>query len=122
MARLLCPLAVLAVACIADNVEINLSADTEAPEESNTGYTFLTLGDWGGAALGGQYNENVYAVANQMATTAASTDAKFIINTGDNFYWCGIQNASDPQIATDFELPYASDSLQITWYSILGNQ
>ena len=44
------------------------------------------------------------------------------VNTGDNFYWCGIQNATDPQIHSDFELPYADPSLaSLQWYSILGN-
>ncbi len=61
-------------------------------------YTFLGIGDWGGAYLS-KYNEpnmpyykkNVDSVAAQMDIVAKATDAKFIINTGDNFYWCGIQ-------------------------------
>ena len=27
---------------------------------------------------------------------------QFIIGTGDNFYWCGLQNTSDYQIAADW--------------------
>lgn len=54
-------------------------------------YSFVTLGDWGGAALGGQDYDNVYAVANQMAASASQLQSQFIINTGDNFYWCGIK-------------------------------
>ena len=40
---------------------------------------------------------------------------RFVINTGDNFYWCGIQNSTDFQLAVDFEEPYADASLQIPW-------
>jgi len=54
-------------------------------------YSFLAVGDWGGAALGGHYITNVDAVAKQMADTATANNAKFVVNTGDNFYWCGIQ-------------------------------
>eukprot|EP00606_Chrysophyceae_sp_TOSAG23-5_P001134 GSChrysophyteH2.ASY1.ANO1.423.1 assembled CDS len=85
-------------------------------------FNWMTLGDWGGASISAQDKQNVYAVATQMATTASASDPAFIVNTGDNFYWCGIQNATDPQIAIDFELPYAAPSLQdLQWYSILGN-
>ena len=58
---------------------------------TNASYSFLGLGDWGGAQLGGQIYDNVIAVAQQMAATATSVNAQFVINTGDNFYWCGIQ-------------------------------
>ena len=78
-------------------------------------------GDWGGAALGEQDKHNVYAVSLEMAKTALSHNAQFIINTGDNFYWCGIQNTSDYQIDVDFVQPYREASLQIPWYSALGN-
>jgi tartrate-resistant acid phosphatase type 5 len=84
-------------------------------------YSFSTIGDWGGAQISEQDSTNVYAVANAMATTASVKHTKFIINTGDNFYWCGIQNTSDPQISTDFELPYRGALMDLTWYSALGN-
>lgn len=84
-------------------------------------YTFLSVGDWGGAAVSPEYSNNVYDVAAQMAQQASDSNAKFVINTGDNFYWCGIQNTSDYQISVDFEEPYADASLQIPWYGSLGN-
>ena len=50
-------------------------------------YSFLTLGDWGGAALGDpQYSVNVKNVATQLATTSTAVSAQFIVNTGDSFY------------------------------------
>ena len=73
-----------------------------------------------GAAIDSQDYKNVYAVAKQMNITASTVDAKFIINTGDNFYWCGIQNTSDFQIQKDFLEPYNYSSLQLKWYSSLG--
>jgi hypothetical protein len=83
-------------------------------------YAFLSVGDWGGAQISAQDSANVYAVAAQMATTSVSSAANFIIGTGDNFYWCGIQNTTDPQIAVDFEKPYADAALQLPWYHALG--
>jgi hypothetical protein len=55
-------------------------------------FSFLTLGDWGGAALeGGHYTKNVYDVAKQLGVSAENLKPKFIINTGDNIYWCGVK-------------------------------
>jgi tartrate-resistant acid phosphatase type 5 len=85
------------------------------------GVSFLTLGDWGGAALDAGAAANQNGVAAQMATTAAATNAQFVLNTGDNFYWCGIQNTSDYQVSVDFVDVYSQESLQVPWYGILGN-
>ncbi|CAK0865456.1 unnamed protein product [Prorocentrum cordatum] len=90
------------------------------------GYTFITLGDWGGALPGAYqpstpYAQNVKRVATQMAKTAESSEVKFIVNTGDNFYWCGIENTSDFQVQKDWVEPYSASPLQIPWYSVLGN-
>lgn len=84
-------------------------------------YAFLSIGDWGGAQLGEQDSTNVYTVAAQMGLTAVASDAQFIIGTGDNFYWCGIQNTTDPQISVDFEKPYSNANLAgLKWYHALG--
>jgi len=88
------------------------------------GLSFLTLGDWGGAALeedSKPYHQNVIDVAKAMDKSATQTNAKFIVNTGDNFYWCGIQNITDMQVAKDWLEPYAAASLQVPWYGVLGN-
>merc|ERR550537_2133709 len=89
-----------------------------------SGVSFLTVGDWGGAALdepSKPYDQNVKDVASQMAKTAKEKGIKFVVNTGDNFYWCGIQNTSDFQVATDWVNTYADPSLQVPWYGVLGN-
>jgi hypothetical protein len=82
-------------------------------------YSFLSVGDWGGAFVGNE--ANVYAVAAEMNNTAIALGAQFIIGTGDNFYWCGIQNTSDPQINIDYVQPYSPQALQVPWYHTLGN-
>lgn len=56
-----------------------------------------------------------------MANIAKASNPSFIINTGDNFYWCGIQNTSDFQVTTDWVDPYSDSSLQVPWYGVLGN-
>lgn len=89
-----------------------------------SGYSFITLGDWGGAALEESFytsKTNVYDVAKAMANTASQHNAQFVVNTGDNFYWCGIQNTSDYQVQVDFLEPYNAPSLNVPWYSSLGN-
>eukprot|EP00747_Dinoflagellata_sp_TGD_P193379 gnl/TRDRNA2_/TRDRNA2_59459_c0_seq1.p1 gnl/TRDRNA2_/TRDRNA2_59459_c0~~gnl/TRDRNA2_/TRDRNA2_59459_c0_seq1.p1 ORF type:complete len:434 (-),score=71.37 gnl/TRDRNA2_/TRDRNA2_59459_c0_seq1:172-1473(-) len=83
--------------------------------------SFITLGDWGGAALGGYHEQDQKVVAKAMTKTAQDAGIKFVVNTGDNFYYCGIQNTSDYQIKMDFEDVYTDKSLMVPWYSILGN-
>jgi tartrate-resistant acid phosphatase type 5 len=83
---------------------------------------FITLGDWGGFALGSYHATTVTAVAKQMAATARAASIPFVVNTGDNFYYCGIQNTSDPQIQQDFTGQYGQySSLNVPWYGVLGN-
>jgi len=83
-------------------------------------YSFLILGDWGGGDTKPAYQRNVKMVAQQMSKTAQQTKAKFVINTGDSFYWCGIKSTSDQQIAKDFTGPFAGMP-NIPWFSVLGN-
>lgn len=89
------------------------------------GFTFLTVGDWGGNALqetSKPYHQNVLNVAKAMDASARAHGAKFVVNTGDNFYWCGVGNTSDFQIKTDWVDPFLSySSLQVPWMGVLGN-
>lgn len=83
---------------------------------------FIALGDWGGAALGGYEKKTAYKVAHAMDTSTLANPVAFVVNTGDNFYFCGLKNASDPQVAADFEEPYGPvKGLDVPWYSTLGN-
>ena len=92
------------------------------PLAAHAATTFITLGDWGGMALGSYQATTTAAVAKQMAATAADAEISFVVNTGDNFYYCGITSTDDKQIATDFTGPYGKyASLNVPWYGTLGN-
>lgn len=83
--------------------------------------SFVTIGDWGGRALPGQHAANVEAVATAMEAAARDAASGFVVNTGDNFYWCGIESAEDSQVETDWVEPYAGYLDEIDWYNVLGN-
>eukprot|EP00418_Pyrodinium_bahamense_P066433 CAMPEP_0179079286 /NCGR_PEP_ID=MMETSP0796-20121207/35564_1 /TAXON_ID=73915 /ORGANISM="Pyrodinium bahamense, Strain pbaha01" /LENGTH=423 /DNA_ID=CAMNT_0020776617 /DNA_START=14 /DNA_END=1286 /DNA_ORIENTATION=+ len=89
--------------------------------QSEASFSFVTLGDWGGAALGGYHESNEEEVAKQLGKTAQEVGAQFVINTGDNFYYCGTQDISDKQFKEDFEDVYTAKSLSVPWYGVLGN-
>ena len=78
---------------------------------------FLSVGDWGSAALGGYHQRNAMETA--AAMKAAQGNAAFVLSTGDNFYYCGIQNTSDPQINEDYTALFSG--MGIPWYHSLGN-
>ena len=86
-------------------------------------FAFVTIGDWGGATnvVKVDGSEDEYAVGSAMAGVAAEYEAQFVVNVGDNHYYAGVANTSDPQWVDNFEAVYTQDSLMVPWYSILGN-
>ncbi|KAJ9468492.1 Purple acid phosphatase 17 [Diplonema papillatum] len=88
---------------------------------SASAFGFVTIGDWGGAAIGKDFEMREQIIGAAMAKTAAELNAPFVINPGDNFYWCGVQSATDAQFDTDFEKVFTQDSLMVPWISALGN-
>lgn len=97
---------------------VTTTAASTAPH-SNPG--FLSVGDWGSAALGGFHLRNAEATAAAMAAAikGAHGNIAFVLSTGDNFYYCGIQNTSDPQITEDYTALFGG--MGIPWYQSLGN-
>lgn len=81
--------------------------------------SFLSVGDWGSASIGGQHLQNIQAVSSQMTDYAKSHNSQFVLNTGDNFYYCGIQSIYDYQINEDYTKQFGS--MNIPWYNTLGN-
>ena len=79
----------------------------------------LSVGDWGSAALGGYHLKNVQATSNALQQYVKERAPQLVLNPGDNFYYCGIQNGSDPQINTDFVDLFGS--INVPWYNALGN-
>ena len=77
---------------------------------------FIAMGDWG---RNGEFPQR--EVAQQMAVTAKTIDAQFILALGDNFYPNGVQSTADPQWRTSFEDIYTEHSLNVDWYVVLGN-
>ena len=79
----------------------------------------LSVGDWGSAALGGYHLKNAQATSNALQQYVKERAPVLVLNPGDNFYYCGIQNGSDPQINEDFVNLFGS--IHVPWYNALGN-
>ena len=79
----------------------------------------LSLGDWGSASLGGYHLRNAESTAYAMKIYASEYKPKLVLNTGDNFYYCGIQNTSDPQVNADYVELFGN--IGLPWYNTLGN-
>ena len=79
----------------------------------------LSVGDWGSAALGGYHLKDVQATSNALQQYVKERAPQLVLNPGDNFYYCGIQNGSDPQITADFVDLFGS--INVPWYNALGN-
>ena len=53
---------------------------------------------------------------------AGSTDYKFILAVGDNFYSTGVKNADDPRFKETFEDVFCGSNLEkMPFYVISGN-
>jgi len=87
--------------------------------------TFVSLGDWGGAGISTNPSDyhrlNEIHVAKQLGKTMGAVDAKFLINTGDNFYYCGVHSVTDSLWNTDFENVFTEKATFVPWYGVLGN-
>jgi acid phosphatase len=83
--------------------------------------TFITVGDWGGVALGGYHESNAYDTATLMGELGAAWNISFVVNVGDNFYYYGVQSATDGQWQKDWTSTFTAPSIQVPWYSVLGN-
>ena len=80
---------------------------------------FVSLGDWGGASLGGYHLSNIQKTALSIYNHINIYNSQFILNSGDNFYYCGIENITDQQISQDFTSIFSK--INLPWYNSLGN-
>ena len=78
--------------------------------------TFLALGDWGQKG-----HERQRQVADAMGMAALAQSSQFILSAGDNFYPAGVTSTDDPHWRRSFEDVYTAPSLQVPWFSALGN-
>ena len=79
----------------------------------------LSVGDWGSAALGGYHLRNAENTAKAMSVYVEKYNPKLVLNMGDNFYYCGIHNTSDPQVSADYVELFGN--IGLPWYNTLGN-
>jgi tartrate-resistant acid phosphatase type 5 len=77
---------------------------------------FVVIGDWGRKGKAFQKH-----VAWQMARTAAESNSRFVVTTGDNFYDLGVSSETDPKWASSFDGIYVEQSMQRHWFPTLGN-
>ena len=57
----------------------------------------MVLGDWGGLPSFPYRTAIESAVAKRMGEFGAQNNVEFILALGDNFYYSGVQNISDPR-------------------------
>ena len=97
------------------NALLLLSLFTPLTLSTTSDVTFLMIGDWGNKST--ELTKNAQA----MGVKANETNAKFVFCLGDNFYFNGVNNVSDPQWNTTFSHVFNAASLKdTTFYSILG--
>eukprot|EP00331_Platyophrya_macrostoma_P031292 CAMPEP_0176444976 /NCGR_PEP_ID=MMETSP0127-20121128/23403_1 /TAXON_ID=938130 /ORGANISM="Platyophrya macrostoma, Strain WH" /LENGTH=453 /DNA_ID=CAMNT_0017830627 /DNA_START=95 /DNA_END=1456 /DNA_ORIENTATION=+ len=58
-------------------------------------FNFVSIGDWGCVPIGGYHEQDELIVAKSFQQAATDLDARFVLNTGDNFYYCGIHSKDD---------------------------
>ena len=80
-------------------------------------HKFMTIGDWGASSTeDNSYPANAAEVASSMGNYAKNNQVSFVINTGDNFYWCGITNTSDFQVSADYIDVYLNPPIRYLIY------
>lgn len=84
-------------------------------------FAFATIGDYGCEPIGGWHAQDEVIVAKQFATAAAQINARFILNPGDNFYYCGVQSKDDAMWNATYENIFTEPSTMVPWYNALGN-
>ncbi|XP_077326456.1 tartrate-resistant acid phosphatase type 5 isoform X2 [Lithobates pipiens] len=92
------------------------------PEDSKSSLRFAVIGDWGGLPLPPYHTKQETYVAAELGKTVANWGADFILSVGDNFYYEGVKDVTDPRFKSTFESVFAAESLRnIPWYIIAGN-
>src|SRR5690606_9263224 len=95
----------------ADSLPDARPRDHDPLHEAERSLSFLVIGDWG--YRGGNAQRGV---ANRMAIIARELDSRFVITTGDNFYYDGVRSVNDRHWQESFERIYSQPSLQGPWY------
>lgn len=83
--------------------------------------SFASIGDWGCVPIGGWHEQDQFIVAKQFAIAAEAVNAQFVLNTGDNFYYCGIEAKDSEWWQTTYENVFSEPSMMVPWFNTLGN-
>lgn len=86
-----------------------------------SGPSFMSIGDFGCMPVGGWRAQEELTVSAKFTSFAQQVKPEFILNPGDNFYWCGVHNKTSSLWDSTFENVFADQSLMVNWYSALGN-
>lgn len=84
-------------------------------------FNFVSIGDWGCVPIGGYHEQDELIVARSFQASATDLNPRFVLNTGDNFYYCGIHSKDDALWNSTFEDVFTAESTMVPWYSCLGN-
>lgn len=68
-----------------------------AAEQVQSSLRFIVLGDWGGLPNYPYHTPVEEAVAKQMANVSSAYDIQLLLALGDNFYFDGVANDTDPR-------------------------
>lgn len=81
---------------------------------------FPVVGDIGGVPYPPFQTPSQKDVAALLAKVTSQLNCQFVLGVGDNFYFDGVSNVSDPRFTLTFEQTY-SNMKEIPWYMIAGN-
>jgi tartrate-resistant acid phosphatase type 5 len=117
-------LALILISCNEQKTTIGIASEKKTTDSTlivtkrtfGSAFNFIIVSDWGWNGYKHQQE-----VADQMAKSADSVNAKFIASCGDNFQVSGIASTQDPLWMLNYENVYKGLSLQVEWYPVLGN-
>ncbi|GFO04675.1 tartrate-resistant acid phosphatase type 5 [Plakobranchus ocellatus] len=81
----------------------------------------LIIGDMGGLNIEPYSTYFERCTAKEMGLLADRYAPQYVFELGDNFYFNGVKDVTDPRFKQTFEDVYTADSLQVPWYLIAGN-
>lgn len=89
--------------------------------EAAATFNFVSIGDWGCVPIGGYQEQDELIVARTFSEAATELSARFVLNTGDNFYYCGINGKNISMWDSTFENVFTAQSTMVPWWGCVGN-